>query len=148
MGYDNKTVGTGSSAPKVVLYIRESIHKNADEAMQRQRDSLNIFCQSNGYEVHDLICSNDSRQGSWNSFMKAIERAKETKEKTIVMVSTNRIIGTKDDLSAVEAAIEEADVTIRTLDGKFENIKKNKFDSESLIDSFLISIDNEEGTEA
>ena len=149
MGFEIRTSDVGGvDALKVVLYIRESNHNNAEAAIKRQRDRLNDFCKSNGYEIYDSVYSKDSRQGSWNSFMKAIERAKETKDKTIVMVSTNRIIGTRDDLVAVESVIKEAGITIKTLDGKYEDLKKNNFDTETLICNFLMSVDNKENAEA
>ncbi len=101
---------------KAVMYARESNHNGANISLEQQKERVKAFCNQNGFEVIDEISTIGSRQECFESLKKAIECAKNTDSKTLVMASSNRVVGTAADLTAVSALIKEAGVTIITLD--------------------------------
>lgn len=111
----------------VVMYARESNHPGAEEALERQRELLRAFSKQNGYIVAHEITSIGSRQDSMCALKEAIELAKNIEGKTLLMASTNRVVGTIDELTKVNELIENAGVSISTMDGEYEHIKKTAY---------------------
>lgn len=108
----------------VVIYARESNHAGANESLEKQKERLKAFCEDYGYVVADEVSAIGNRQDSLNALKEAIELSKNTGSKTLFMASTNRVVGTRDELTAVTELIESAGVTIATMDGEFEYIQK------------------------
>lgn len=108
----------------VTLYVRESNHVGAKEALEKQKEKLKAFCDQQGYVVADEVSTIGSRQDSLTALKQAIECAKNTEDKTLLMASTNRVVGTYNELTAVTELIECAGVTIATMDGSFEEIQR------------------------
>lgn len=127
----------------VVIYARESNHVGAEESLAHQKDRLRAYCEQNGYGVADEISTTGSRQDSLTALKEAISRAKSTDGKTLLIASTNRVVGTKEELTEVTELIESAGVTIATMDGSFEGVQKYGVDFSSLIAETLASVDDE-----
>ena len=128
----------------VVIYARESNHAGADESLEMQKAKLRAFCEKNDYVVADEVATIGSRQDSMSALKEAIELAKNTEGKTLLMASTNRVVGTRDELIEVEKLIENAGVSITTMEGEYEHVKKYGVSFETLIASTLAAIDDEE----
>ncbi len=127
----------------VVIYARESNHTGADECLEKQKDRLKAYCEQNGYAVADEVSTIGNRQDSLSALKKAIECAKNTDGKTLLMASTNRVVGTHKELTEVSALIESAGVTIATMDGSFEDVQRYGASPEALIAETLSAIDEE-----
>ena len=122
----------------VVIYARESNHAGADESLKRQKEMLKVFCERKGYAVVSEVSTIGSREDSLNALKEAIECAKNTDGKTLLMVSTNRVIGTVKEITAVTELIESAGVKITTIDGSSEFVKKYGVSGSELIYDTLI----------
>ena len=125
----------------VVMYVRESKHQGAEEASERQRERLKSFCEQKGYVVVDEISAIGSRQDSLFALKQAIELAKDIEGKTLLMASTNRVVGTLKELTEVTELIESSGVTVATMDGSFEFEQKFGASPSSLITATLAAID-------
>lgn len=125
----------------VVIYARESDHSNADECLENQKNKLKAYCEQNGYAVADEVSTIGNRQDSLVALKKAIECAKNTDGKTLLMASTNRVVGTYKELTEVSELIESAGVTIATMDGSFEDVQKFGASTEALIANTMATID-------
>ena len=101
------------------------------------------YCEQNGYAVADEVSTIGNRQDSLSALKKAIECAKNTDGKTLLMASTNRVVGTHKELTEVSALIESAGVTIATMDGSFEDVQRYGASPEALIAETLSAIDEE-----
>ena len=127
----------------VVIYARESNHTGADQCLEKQKDRLKAYCEQNGYVVADEVSTIGNRQDSLTALKEAIECAKNTDGKTLLMASTNRVVGTYKELTEVSELIKSAGVTIATMDGSFENVQKYGASPEVLIAENLSAIDAE-----
>ena len=108
---------------RVVAYVRESKHANAEECLERQAQSVQEYCQKKGYNVCETVCAIGSRKDCLENLKKAVETAKNTNSKLLVMASVNRIVNTPEELHEVEAIIGEAGITIETPNEKIEDIQ-------------------------
>lgn len=117
----------------VVIYARESKHTGAEECLERQKEKLQAFCEHKGYTVANEVSTVGSREDSLNALKEAIECAKNTDSKMLVMASTNRVVGTVKEITAVTELIESASVKIVTIDGSYEFIKKYGISGSDLI---------------
>ena len=104
----------------VATYVRVSCHSNAEIAVRNQAKKVNDFCEEKGYTVADSVSVIGDRKLAYPMLMKLLESAKEKGIKKIVMVSTNRIVGTVPELQEIKKLFDEADVTIETMDGSYE----------------------------
>lgn len=127
----------------VVIYARESNHAGANESLARQKDELRAFCEKNGYVVTDEVATIGNRQDSMYALKEAVERAKNTEDKTLFMASTNRVVGTRDELIEVEELIKNAGVSIATMDGEYERVRKYGVTGSSLIAATLVATEGE-----
>ena len=126
---------------KVIMYVRESKHQGAEEALERQRERLKSFCEQKGYVVVDEISTIGSRQDSLLALKQAIELAKDIDGKTLLMASTNRVVGTLKELTEVTELIEGSRVTVATMDGSFEFAQKFGVSPEALFADTLSDMD-------
>lgn len=127
----------------VVIYARESNHASADVSLEKQKERLKAFCEQNGYVVADEVSTIGSRQDSLTALKEAIECAKNTDGKTLLMASTNRVVGTYKELTEVAELIESAGVTIATMDGSFEDVQRYGTSPSALIAETLAATDKE-----
>ena len=127
----------------VVIYARESKHAGAEESLERQKEKLRAFCEQNGHDIFGEIAFVENRQDSMHYLKLAIELAKNTEGKTLLMASSDRVVGTHDDLTKVSYLIESAGVKVATMDGSFEHIQQCGVSFESLIASTLAATDEE-----
>jgi DNA invertase Pin-like site-specific DNA recombinase len=127
----------------VVIYARESNHAGAEGTLERQKENLKAFCQQKGYAIADEISTIGSRQDSLSALKEAIESAKNTEGKTLLMVSSNRVAGTISEMETIADLIEESGVNIATMDGSYELVQKHGATPTMLIANTLAAIDNE-----
>lgn len=117
----------------VVLYVRESYHAGAEESLERQKEKLKAFCKQKSYSVIDVVSVIGSRQDSISVFKQAIERAKNTESNTLLMSSSNRIVGTASELKTVVDIIKDSGVSIATMDGSYERVQLYGTSPEALV---------------
>lgn len=127
----------------VVLYVRESNHVGAKEALEKQKEKLKAFCDQQGYVVADEVSTIGSRKDSLIALKEAIECAKNIEGKTLLMASSNRVVGTLNEVTAVAELLENAGVTIATMDGSFEEVQRCGVSPSMLIATTLSAIDDE-----
>ena len=127
----------------VVLYLRSSNHSHPNEALYRQKQALTAYCEANGYKVADEIFAVGSRQQSLPMLHRAIDCAKNTEGKTLMMQSSKIVVGTFAELNEITDLIEESGVTIKTVDGSYENAVQYGMSPEALIAQTLATIDEE-----
>ena len=132
-----------SSREPITIFVRESNHAGADESLQRQSERLATYCEANGYLIYDEFSVIGSRQDSLSALREAIECAKETKSKAILMASSNRVVGTREELEAINEMLNDAGVTIVTMDGSYEQLQKYGVSGIELIQSTLSSCDED-----
>lgn len=126
----------------VVLYVRESNHCGAEESLRKQKERLKEYCKQNGYIVANEVANIGSRADSLDSLKQAIEYANNIESKTVLMVTSNRVIGTVSELEVVSELIEKNGVKIKTLDSSYENAEKIPF-IEKLIAQTIASVNED-----
>lgn len=120
---------------KVATYCRVSLRNNSELALAKQQEQLKAYCESKGYIVaHTDKVVGDRKLGN-EMFLRCLLDAKDKGVDTIVMASTNRIVGTADEMLKVAEAYEAAGVTIETLDGSHLFPKANELILASLCTS-------------
>ena len=117
---------------KVATYVRVSNHSNSQEAMFRQKEKISEYCKAQGYAIEDYMDVIGDRMMGYPMLMKLINSAKEKGIDRIVMASTNRIVGSIDELNDIQAAFTEAGISIETLDGSHQAVS-----AKELIATFL-----------
>ena len=105
---------------KVATYVRVSNHSNAENAVRNQTKKVMDFCEAKGYEVCDSAAVIGNRELAYPMMMKLLKEAKEKGITKIVMASTNRIVGTVDELAEIRKAFEESGVEIEAMDGSHQ----------------------------
>jgi DNA invertase Pin-like site-specific DNA recombinase len=120
---------------KVATYVRIS----TENAIDGQTKKINDYCAEKGYTVCDSAFVIGDKKMALPMLKKLLDSAKENGVDKIVMASTNRIVGTVEELQEIKEAIEKAGVTIETLDGSYEN----GFDKKMLVASFLANAQKE-----
>jgi len=101
---------------KVASYVRESNHRNADLGVQNQAQKVKDFCEAKGYEICDSASVVGDRKTGTPVLMELLKSAKEKEIETVVMVSTNRIVGTVEELTEIKKAFDDSGVAIEAID--------------------------------
>lgn len=101
---------------KVASYVRESNHRNADLGVQNQAQKVKDFCEAKGYEICDSASVVGDRKTGTPVLMELLKSAKEKEIETVVMVSTNRIFGTVEELTEIKKAFDDSGVAIEAID--------------------------------
>lgn len=127
----------------VVLYARESNHEGADESLERQKERLKDFCAEKGYDIVDEVATIGSREDSLPALKKAIEYAKTTPSRTILMASSNRVVGTASELESITELMNQSGVIIHTIDGSYEMVAQYGSSPEMLIAQTLADADED-----
>ena len=117
---------------KVATYVRVSNHSNSQEALYRQKERVGEYCKAQGYVIEDAMDVVGDRKTGYPMLMKLIDSAKEKGVEGIVMASTNRIVGSIDELNDIQAVLAEAGLGIETLDGSHQAVS-----AKELIATFL-----------
>lgn len=105
---------------KVATYVRVSNHSHSEEALYRQKAKVGEYCKAQGYVVEDAVDVVGNRKMGHHMLKKLIDSAKEKGIDRIVMASTNRIVGSIDELNDIQEAFTEAGISIETLDGSHQ----------------------------
>ena len=101
---------------KVAIFVRVSEHSNANEMLKRQCEDVSNYCKTKGYSVCDTISLIGDRK-TGNFLLKTmLDTAKSNGIETVIMKSTNRIVGTREELSETEIAFEKSGVSLETMD--------------------------------
>lgn len=118
---------------KVAVYVRVSDHNEAAHSVLAQSMKIEEYCKAHGYKVCDSALTVGSREQSFPFLKNLLQSAAEKGFSKVVMATANRVVGTVEELEAVNAAIDEAGVAIETLDGTYEELPASKM----LVASFL-----------
>ncbi len=121
----------------VVLYARESNHEGADESLERQKEKLKDFCAEKGYDIADEVAIIGSREESLPALKKAIEYAQATPSRTILMASSNRVVGTASEMESIAELVNKSGVIIHTMDGSYEYADQYHTTPEAMMASTL-----------
>ena len=125
---------------KVAVYVRVSDHNEAARSVLVQSMKIEEYCKAHDYKVCDSALTVGSREQAYPLLKNLLQSAAEKGISKVVMASTNRIVGSVEELEAVTAAIDESGVTIETLDGSYEVLPT----SNMLVTSFLAQVELEE----
>ena len=124
---------------KVAIYMRESNHSSAPEAIRRQEQKVSDFCKAKGYTVCDSASIIGDRKEGFPVLMDLLKNAKSKGVEKVVMASTNRIVGKVDEIAAVNKALEASEVVLETMDGSHDALTSPDF-----ISHFLMSAAEDE----
>lgn len=122
---------------KVAVYVRESNHSNAQDAIRRQEQKVNDFCKAKGYSVCDSASIIGDRKEGFPVLMELLKNAKSKGIEKIVMASTNRVVGKVDEVAAVNEAFEASEVVLETMDGSHDALTSPDFISRFLMNAVL-----------
>lgn len=112
---------------KVAIYVRESNHSNAQDAIRRQEQKVSDFCKAKGYSVCDSATIIGDRKEGFPVLMDLLRTAKSKGVEKIVMASTNRVVGKVDEVAAVNEAFEASEIMLETIDGSHEALRTPDF---------------------
>ncbi len=133
----------------VVVYARESNHEGTDGSLERQKERLEDFCAEKGYDIANEVASIGSREDSLPALKKLIEYPQTTPSRTILMASSNRVVGTSSELESITELVNQSGVIIHTMDRSYEAVAKHGLSPEMLITQTLADaaddIDENEG---
>jgi len=118
---------------KVAVYVRESNHSNAQDAILKQEQKVSDFCKTRGYTVCDSASIIGDRKEGFPVLMKLLKSAKSKGVEKIVMASTNRVIGKADEIAAVKEVFEASNVVLETMDGSHDAMTSPDFISRFLM---------------
>lgn len=104
----------------VATFVRVSAHSNAENTARNQAKRIADYCEDKGYIVSDSVMVIGDRKVAYPMLMNLLKTSREKGIRKIVMVSTNRIVGTVPELQEIKKLFDEADVTIETMDGSYE----------------------------
>lgn len=128
---------------KVATYVRVSNHSNSEQAVCNQVKRIRDYCEEKGYNVCDSASVIGDRKIAFQMLRKLLDSAKDNGIEKIVMASTNRIVGTVDELAEIKKAFVESGVEIETLDGSYEH----GLCESNLVSSFLAKAAEEENSD-
>jgi len=123
---------------KVATYMRVSNHSASDESLRKQASEVNEYCANKGYNVEDTVSVVGDRELGYKMLMKMLAGAKEKGIDTVVMKSTNRVIGKVDEIKMFKNALDDSGVKIETMDNSHLAL-----DMTNLVESFLANADAE-----
>lgn len=120
---------------KVAIYMRESNHSYAPEAIRRQEQKVSDFCKAKGYTVCDSASVIGDRKEGFPVLMDLLKNAKSKGVEKIVMASTNRVVGKVDEIAAVNEAFAASEVVLETMDGSHDAMTSPEFISRFLMNA-------------
>ena len=130
---------------KVAIYVRQSNHSNAAEALEKQKAEVTEYCSTNGFEVCDTVGGIGDRLQGFAQFIDMIKNAKEKGFDKIVMKSTNRLVATteeyaqlKEELAKEGIDLDDLGIEIIAMDGT-----QNALQS-SVVADFILNANSDE----
>lgn len=120
---------------KVAIFVRESAHKNAEMASQRQQAKLNEYCERQGYEVKDSAMAIGDREFGYEMLLKLLSTAEEKGVERIVIASSDRLACTPEEVEKIKELMRDRNITIETTDGSC--VVFDYDDSEDETNSFI-----------
>ena len=130
---------------KVAIYVRQSNHSNAAEALEKQKAEVTEYCSSNGFEVCDTVGGIGDRLQGFAQFIDMIKNAKEKGFDKIVMKSTNRLVATteeyaqlKEELAKEGIDLDNLGIEIIAMDGTHNALQS------SVLADFILNANAEE----
>ena len=108
---------------KVATFVRVSKFDTAPIAVYNQKKKLEDYCKSQGYEVIDHADVIGDRSAAMPMLKKLFESSKEKGFDTIVMQSTNRVVGSVDEVTDIAKAFNESGVKLETVDGSHKALE-------------------------
>ena len=130
---------------KVAIYVRQSNHSNAAEALEKQKAEVTEYCSSNGFEVCDTVGGIGDRLQGFAQFIDMIKNAKEKGFDKIVMKSTNRLVATtgeyaqlKEELAKEGIDLDNLGIEIIAMDGTHNDLQS------SVLADFILNANAEE----
>ena len=100
---------------KVAIYVRQSNHSNAAEALEKQKAEVSEYCASKGFEVCDTVGGIGDRLQGFAQFIRMIKNAKEKGVDKIVMKSTNRLVATKEEYTQLKRELAQEGIELDNL---------------------------------
>lgn len=77
-----------------------------------------------GFVIADEVSTIGSRQDSLFALKQAIERAKETEDKILLISASNRVVGTPEEVAEIAKLIDESGVIMLTeKEGSYERVE-------------------------
>jgi hypothetical protein len=125
---------------QVVVFACERNYEGAEEALQKQRERLESYCEESGYLVNEEITVIGNRQDRLSALRKAIECAKEIEGNTLVMSSIKKGV---DMIHTEIKLIEEAGIYFVTVDGSYDAYRKYGLPSNMMVGEFRPHSDDE-----
>lgn len=104
---------------KVAIFVRESSHKNAEMASQRQRAKLNEYCEHQGYEIKDSAMAIGDREFGYEMLLKLLSTAEEKGVERIVIATSDRLACTPEEIEKIKELMRDKNITIETTDGSY-----------------------------
>lgn len=130
---------------KVAIYVRQSNHSNAAEALEKQKTEVTEYCSSKGFEVCDTVGGIGDRLQGFAQFIDMIKNAKEKGFDKIVMKSTNRLVATtmeyaqlKEKLAMEGIDLDNLGIEIIAMDGTHNALQS------SVMADFILNANAEE----
>ena len=130
---------------KVAIYVRQSNHSNAAEALEKQKAEVTEYCSTNGFEVCDTVGGIGDRLQGFAQFIDMIKNAKEKGFDKIVMKSTNRLVASteeyaqlKEELAKEGIDLDDLGIEIIAMDGT-----QNALQS-SVVADFILNANSDE----
>ena len=100
---------------KVAIYVRQSNHSNAAEALEKQKAEVSEYCASKGFEVCDTVGGIGDRLQGFAQFIRMVKDAKEKGVDKIVMKSTNRLVATKEEYTQLKRELAQEGIDLDNL---------------------------------
>lgn len=130
---------------KVAIYVRQSNHSNAAEALEKQKAEVTEYCSSKGFEVCDTVGGIGDRLQGFAQFIDVIKNAKEKGFDKIVMKSTNRLVATtkeyaqlKEKLAMEGIDLDNLGIEIIAMDGTHNCLQS------SVVEDFILNTNSDE----
>ena len=123
---------------KVATYMRVSNHSASKESLRKQTSEVNEYCANKGYNVEDTVSVVGDRELGYEMLMKMLSGAKEKGIDTVIMKSTNRVIGKADEIKMIRKALDDSGVKIEAMDNSHLALEMP-----NLVESFLATADAE-----
>lgn len=130
---------------KVAIYVRQSNHSNAAEALEKQKAEVTEYCSSKGFEVCDTVGGIGDRLQGFAQFIDMIKNAKEKGFDNIVMKSTNRLVATtkeyaqlKEKLAMEGIDLDNLGIEIIAMDGTHNCLQS------SVVEDFILNTNSDE----
>ena len=130
---------------KVAIYVRQSNHSNAAEALEKQKAEVSEYCASKGFEVCDTVGGIGDRLQGFAQFIRMIKNAKEKGVDKIVMKSTNRLVATKEEYTQLKRELAQEGIDLDNLGIEIIAMDgTHNFLQSSVVEDFIFNTNSDE----